>query len=71
MVLIITNNKVCTQFLYYFSFKFCKRLCISVLELFPTLVIKILSFQKNIYMKIAHTFFQVKVFLCLVEILQA
>ena len=47
-----------TRFNTYFSFKFCKRLCVSVLQLFPTLVIKMLiSFQRNMYMKTARTFF--------------
>ena len=35
------------NFHIYFSFKFCKRLCVSVLEVFITLGIKILTLSKR------------------------
>ena len=46
MVLIITNKNM-RDFHIYFSFKFCKRLCVSFLEVFPTLIIKIERFFQN------------------------
>ena len=36
----------------YFSFKFWKRICVSILELFPTIVIKILKSDSHLPKKI-------------------
>ena len=52
---------VCAIFIFMFLSNFAS-VCVSILELFPTLVIKILvTFQKNMHVKVVHSFFQAKV----------
>ena len=61
MVLIITNNNVWSIFIYIFYLNSLSVGVFPFLEFFPTLAIKILiSFQKNIYVKIARSFFSSK-----------
>ena len=64
MVLIITNNKVCAIVVFIYFFEFCKRLCVSGLDLFSTFVVKIISFQKKHLRETrVHLFFKQRCFL--------